>query len=233
MAVVPEPSQPWPEAFAAAVGQRVAEYRRKRGLTAQQLSDELKAQLGLDMKRTVIGGLESGVRKAVTLTEIMGLAYVLRVSPLLLLFPVGTEDTIEVLPGRSVDTWAAAKWFSGEAIFPTHWPDDHEKAWRELRETALPLQLYREHERMLERRSAKISERDGQRAKAAEIPADTPEEHLLLRRGMFLQQQEWLEKDIRDHDDVIRSFRDQMKQAGVTPPDLPTEHSHLDTARGT
>lgn len=155
VAAVPEPATSWAEDLAVAVGRRVAHYRKKRGLTAQQVSNQLKTRLGIDMKRTVLGGLESGVRKSVSVAEVLALAYILDVPPLLLLYPIGADETSETVPGHVVGTWAAAKWFTGEAPFPAHWPEEEpQRIWTDFEvddEIAQPQLLYREHDELVAR----------------------------------------------------------------------------------
>jgi hypothetical protein len=37
----------------------------------------------------------------------------------LVIFPIGSEPTVEVLPDVHAPTWPAARWFTGEEGFPT------------------------------------------------------------------------------------------------------------------
>jgi transcriptional regulator with XRE-family HTH domain len=117
LAVVDEPADAWEAALAKSVGNRVAQFRKQRGLTAQQLSGELRDRLGLDLKRTVIGNLESGYRRAITYAEILALAHVLNVPPLLLMVPIGTDD-FQPLPGVTEEPWWSAMWITGEGLPP-------------------------------------------------------------------------------------------------------------------
>ncbi|MFC5996257.1 helix-turn-helix domain-containing protein [Pseudonocardia hispaniensis] len=196
--------KPWPESLAAAVGQRVAYYRRERGLTAQQLSDELKTRLGVNMKRTVLGGLESGARKAVGLAEILAIAYVLGVPPLLLMTPLGERADIELLPGVDADPWDAAQWITGEGKPPSGSPD---ALWRR---NADLLTLYREH-------TAKEAEWRAQ----TRIPPDlSPEEaNRLFERAAARR---------AEIEDALRYIRRSIRGRGDLPPALPPELAHLD-----
>jgi transcriptional regulator with XRE-family HTH domain len=115
LAVAEEPVQTWEAALAKSVGNRVAQFRKQRGLTAQQLSEQLRDRLGLDLKRTVIGNLESGYRHTISYAEILALAYVLEVPPLLLMVPIGTDD-FQPLPGVSEEPWESAMWITGEGL---------------------------------------------------------------------------------------------------------------------
>lgn len=119
LVVPPKKSDPpaaapsWDGRLAQKIGQRVALYRKKSGKTAQELSDALKP-LGVELKRTVIGNLESGYRRTVSVAEVLAIAQVLEVPPLALLVPVGEDAEFEVLNDTVVDTWSAARWITGE-----------------------------------------------------------------------------------------------------------------------
>lgn len=109
----PAAAPSWDGRLAQKIGQRVAEYRKLRGITAQELSDALKP-LGVELKRTVIGNLESGYRRTVSVAEVLAIAYVLDVPPIALLVPLGADDEIEILSSTTVDTWSAARWITAE-----------------------------------------------------------------------------------------------------------------------
>jgi 8-oxo-dGTP pyrophosphatase MutT (NUDIX family)/transcriptional regulator with XRE-family HTH domain len=99
---------------AAGIGKRIASYRGK--MSAQQLADRCKA-LGMpSLSRIVITRLENGRREAVSTAEILILAQALEVTPVELLFPLGSAETVELSDGRSVPTWEALTWFTGEAL---------------------------------------------------------------------------------------------------------------------
>lgn len=113
-------------------------------MTAQQLSDELRNQLGFEMKRTVIGNLESGYRRTITLAEVLALADVLSVPPVLLVVPLGKQSEFEVLPDTKVDPWRAARWLTGEGLPPDSTPNlALDRLWQESWQM---LDLYRKHE---------------------------------------------------------------------------------------
>jgi transcriptional regulator with XRE-family HTH domain len=117
LAVVEEAAETWEAALAKSVGRRVAQFRKQRGLTAQQLSVRLRDRVGLDLKRTVIGNLESGYRRTISYAEILALAHVLEVPPLLLMVPIGTDD-FQPLPGGTEEPWWSAMWITGEGLPP-------------------------------------------------------------------------------------------------------------------
>jgi transcriptional regulator with XRE-family HTH domain len=125
------------------VGGRVAQFRKQRGLTAQQLSVQLRDRLGVDLKRTVIGNLESGYRRTISYAEILALAYVLEVPPLVLMVPIGTDD-FQPLPEVSEEPWESATWITGEGLPPACEDPTPEMVDRYLGHMDY-LRLYRQH----------------------------------------------------------------------------------------
>jgi transcriptional regulator with XRE-family HTH domain len=107
----------WPDRFVRTVAGEVRRYRKQARMSAQQLSDRCEA-LGLPIKRSVLANLESGRRTTISVPELLILAEALGVVPMLLLFPLGREETVEVLPGRQVDPWDAVRWFDGVSADP-------------------------------------------------------------------------------------------------------------------
>lgn len=155
LAVPPKKSAPpaaasWDGRLAQKIGQRVALYRKKSGKTAQELSEAL-APLGVELKRTVIGNLESGYRRTVSVAEVLAIAQVLNVPPLALLVPVGEDAEFEVLKDTVVDTWTAARWITGEwnpeRPFGDQLPGLPEHGTEQARRwNAELLDLYRKHQ---------------------------------------------------------------------------------------
>jgi len=86
-------------------------------MSAQKVADACTA-LGVPIERSVLAGLENRRRSIVTVAEVIALARVLDVSPLSLIFPVGSVESVEVLPGVQTDPFTAAQWFAGEKPFP-------------------------------------------------------------------------------------------------------------------
>lgn len=191
--------------LAATVGARVQRYRKLRNLTAQQVSDLLMSSLGVDMKRTVLGGLESGARKAVALSEVLALAYVLGVPPLLLMTPLGGREEVEAVPGHDADPWDVARWITGEGPPPDGGADP---AWR--RNVDL-LALYRDHSSKEDdwSRQARVdpTSRDGG-------PARVDWDRIERRRAEI--------------EDALRLIRRAIRGRGDLPPALPPELAHLD-----
>jgi len=192
LAVVDEPADAWEAALAKSVGSRVAQFRKQRGLTAQQLSGELRDRLGLDLKRTVIGNLESGYRRTISYAEILALAYVLNVPPLLLMVPIGT-DNFQLLPGLTEEPWRLAMWISGEGLPPALGDPTPEMADQYLDHLDY-LGLYRQHDDFV-----------GQWSRALELPDPA------VARAHMHQ----IEK-------AITLVRASIRDRGGVPPRLPT-----------
>jgi len=202
----PADAEAWQDALARTVGRRVARYRRARGLTAQQLSDELRATLGFDMKRAVIGNLETGLRRGVGIAEIFALAHILRVPPLLLVVPVGDDD-FPMLPVVTTDPWSAARWVTGEGepeFLARTGPADLLQAYRD--EVSF-LGLYRRHDTEVAR---------WRRAARMAGSADGP-----------------VSAGLGEIEDGLRALRWTIRELGSTPPPLPRRLRHLDAADGT
>lgn len=156
----------WDEALVAQVGAAAKRFRGSR--SAKWLSDRT-AELGYPISPQIIARLDTGKRAGhFELAELLVLAKALEVPPVLLLFPVGVVEEIEVLPGHVAAPWAAYKWFIGDASFPWspageleehgsgpvdpvsgmhRWYDDPEQNWHE---GAAPISLYHRHEQQME-----------------------------------------------------------------------------------
>jgi transcriptional regulator with XRE-family HTH domain len=103
----------WPIKMTARIGERVARLRAEREMTVQALADRC-AELGVSLGRVTLTKLEGGKRQAITPAELVVLAAALDAAPIELLYPIGYEEHVEVLPGRMVDPLAAVRWFAGE-----------------------------------------------------------------------------------------------------------------------
>ncbi|MDQ7910773.1 helix-turn-helix transcriptional regulator [Phytohabitans sp. ZYX-F-186] len=89
--------------------QSVKRYRTTRGWTQPQLAERCQ-RLGLDWDRSIIANVEAARRASVTVQELLTLAEVFEVPPVLLIFPVGLSQETEFLPGLVVSTWTGARW---------------------------------------------------------------------------------------------------------------------------
>lgn len=82
-------------------------------MSTQQLADRT-AELGLPIQRSVLANLENGRRGSVSVAELLVLAAALDAAPVDLLYPVGLEEQIEMLPGRMTDSLGVVSWFCGD-----------------------------------------------------------------------------------------------------------------------
>lgn len=99
-----------------AITRRVREARNRKGMTAQELADKLKAR-GVPWDRGTVTKLETGRRQNVTVTEWLALARVLDVSPLHLLVPP-EEVGYRVTPNEPVAAGRVRSWIRGEEPLP-------------------------------------------------------------------------------------------------------------------
>lgn len=106
----------WSTRLAQSIAGEVRRYRQARGLSAQQLADRC-ASLGMPIQRSVLANLESGRRTTVTVAEVLVLAKALGVPPGALIFPVGTQPVVEILPDGYVEPLSAVNWLSGHVFF--------------------------------------------------------------------------------------------------------------------
>jgi transcriptional regulator with XRE-family HTH domain len=105
----------WSEDRAKRIGEQVNALRGKR--TGQWLADET-ARYGHPVSRTTISEIETGKRKDITLAELTVIARALAVPPLLLIYPDLAHGPVDVLPGETVTSAQALRWFAGEAPLP-------------------------------------------------------------------------------------------------------------------
>jgi transcriptional regulator with XRE-family HTH domain len=140
----------WPAKLTRSVAGQIRRYREHRKVlvgrkwSAQDLAAEC-VNLGLDVSRDLITDLENGRRSHISVAELFAIAAALEVPPLQLLFGVGTEETVEILPGRHVPAFRAAQWFTGEGPMPEPGDDAGLVPVTDPRNAgpALPLVLYR------------------------------------------------------------------------------------------
>lgn len=215
---VVEQTQDWAAGVARAVGQRVAHLRTRRAgiqgrkLTTQALADRT-AELGYPMDRSVIAKLEKGHRQTITVPDVLVLAQALEVPPLLLLLPLGEQDSFEAAPGKDVSTTEALRWFLGERPLPgTTWEG------LDTEDGSPTIARYRVHQQEVERWF-------GQQRNAR-----------LIREGALGPQ--WTsadaERELAEADRTVqnlRNLRQLMRAFDMTPPPLPPELAHVDGGR--
>lgn len=187
----------------AVLTREIRRHRDRLSLTAQELANRVSAAGG-KLTRQAISNIENGAR-GVSVQELLLLAKALRVPPVLLLFPLPSNDPIEALPGQPVDTWSAVKWFTGEDPFPGLPAEPDEVAAR------LPLDLYRQHDRHLsEWRQAK------ERANLARIGLDPNlPDYISDPRQEALKA---FERTAYDAELALSAVRSEMRRHGMLPP---------------
>lgn len=204
----------WPKRLTTVIAGQVQRIRGERRMSAQQLADAT-AELGHPVARSVIANLESGRRDTVSIAELVVLARALRVPPLLLVFPIGSEPTVEVLPGVQVPTWPAALWFTGEGSFPG-------EGFIESNNSVIA--DFREHDEEVERWLKSKKRADDYRQAAAREPEPK-------KRDEYMKVAE-LEDDTREkfHERSLRLIRQGIREWGCEPGQLPAELAHIDEA---
>jgi transcriptional regulator with XRE-family HTH domain len=220
------PKDEWSADTADAIGRRVGHYREALGLSVQQLSDKIKDEYGVVLQRPVLSNLENGRRHAISATEVLILARVLDVPPTLLLFPIGKEEEIEVLPGHITSSWEAAKWFGGEMPLP---PDERKSSqmsadewndwaadWNKWAENAQPVWTYRTHEIHVERQLAT-------RRRALELRKNAVQTEDEVTRDALREQARDLDVQYWERHEYLKEVRQEMRKRDITPPELPAE----------
>lgn len=201
------------------MGRRVEYFRTHRRdgrpkMTAKELAERCAAE-GLPLDRAVIAKLEKGIRQTVSVAEVLVLGRALGVPPIELIFPIGHQELYEVLPGKEMGTWQAAKWFSGEDVFliraaDGEWDSSEEDDRAHQRSAAF---AYRWHDRYVKYflRSDAAAKAERRAAGAAETDAER-DAHLRLAAAEDRQHQ----SDRRQ----LRQHREQMRREGLTPPQM-------------
>jgi transcriptional regulator with XRE-family HTH domain len=189
------------------------EIKRRRGEhTVQWLSDRT-ADYGHRISRSRISDLERGSRGgALGVAELIVLAKALGVPPVVLVFALGRERTVELLPDTEVDTWAAAKWFTGEAPFPGS---------NEAVEDSPPA-YFRTQDRMIADWNQLRREVAKARAQVVQHPGRPDLEH--MAQGDV----DYFEGRLRSVEEQIRLHRASVRRYGVDLGALPPELAHVE-----
>lgn len=117
-------AEDWGSGLAGRIGRAVAARRTQLLLTADGLSGRTK-KLGYPIAAAAIGRIENNERSGrIDVAELLVLAAALEIPPVLLLFPGFPAGPDEVLPGVSVASDSAMRWFSGSDGFPSPVDDD-------------------------------------------------------------------------------------------------------------
>jgi transcriptional regulator with XRE-family HTH domain len=189
-------------------------------MSARQLSDACAAA-GASIHRNVLANLESGRRPYISAAELMVIARVLEIPPVLLLFPLGLEESIEVVPGEEVDPWQALKWFTGEDDWLPNTPTGSEET-----QGSEPVRLFREHDQFVDdwwvqrRRLEQIAStrHESLRRFRTEANPDAVDEQML----------ELVARNMRGIEEALRTTRQDMRALGLNPPPLGPESAFIE-----
>lgn len=209
----------WKSRLIQTVAQQVRRRRQELGLSVQKLADICSEEYGLPIGRSVLANFEGGRRPALSVVELLVLARILAIPPAVLLFPIGREAELEVLPGVRTDPWTALKWFNGES---DRLPSDVE-----FTQDNAAVRLHREHERLVEdlfaiRREidmiASTRGREDLRQFRGESDPDAIDDRLLELKAQRL----------RETATSISAVRSEMRRHGMTPPQMGAEAAYVE-----
>jgi hypothetical protein len=180
-------------------------------MSAQQLADEC-AKIGYSIPRSVLTNLENGYRDTISTTEVDVLAAALGVPSLLLEYPVGHVEVVEVLPGVEVSPWDALRWAMGDRELPGI------ERWSGHIEVIRTFQLHQyEVDRAQEARAAALQ---AERLLEADFAPERPLDR--MEAGHAVQ------APVRRADFALWLLRGHIRRAGLIPPQLPPELAHID-----
>lgn len=104
------------------LAQRVRKYRQERGWSVRQLAEECAKRGATTLTQASLTNIERGLTagatrgsRAVSVQEMLTLAAVLEVPPIMLMLPLGEENMVEIYPGAGMEPYAAARWMYGSA----------------------------------------------------------------------------------------------------------------------
>jgi hypothetical protein len=195
----------------AVVAEQVRRLRKERKMSAQQLSDACAA-LGVEMPRAALANLETGRRGSLDVGELLVLAHVLGVPPVFLLFPVGHAADSTPVPGRTMSTWDALAWFTGETP-ATEMPEPQSPQGA--------LEAFRHH--AIAVHAAQVSAQQAyERRRAATTNLDPSLREQLDRTAAGFERLAF------DDGLALRDFRQRMRGQGLEPPTLPERLAFID-----
>lgn len=196
----------WAARMAATVGKRVAHYRSAQHRSAQQIAQRC-ADLGLpSLSRAVITKLENGRRETVTAAETQVLGEALGVPPILLLFPLGATNRVEILPGVYMHPWDAVRWFTGRKGILQDQPAAQ-------MEDGNPVALYDDHEMRVSTLAMMTSIVQGA---SGLLSATMPGPEIETRQKALLD----VTQQFSTHADALRSLRARMRDLHIQPPPI-------------
>lgn len=207
----------WPDRLTRTIAGEIRRYRTERGLSGQDLADKC-ALLGMPIHRSVLANLENGRRPSVSVAELLVLAAALEVPPLLLVLPVGRQQSIEILPGLTIDTWEAARWWEARGVL-RYIPDLGAALGPELDEDVALIHGHA-HQEVLYRL----------RLMHASLEHATIAVSELLGEDGAASMLDQMNKGVRGLVLALRDVRISMRDAGLIPPPLPESLTFVDSA---
>ncbi|WP_231912711.1 helix-turn-helix transcriptional regulator, partial [Rhodococcus sp. EPR-157] len=113
----------WAADTAKRIGGAVAHYRKKRDISAVELSSRT-TDLGYPITRGTIAKIEGGHRGGkFDVVEVFILAAALEVPPALLMFPEFPDGPVSPVPTSDLSSFRAALWLVGEETITWQHPD--------------------------------------------------------------------------------------------------------------
>lgn len=110
-----ETARRWANQQAETFGNAVRHHRQAAGMSAVQLATRTEG-VGYPITRGTIAKIEGNHRSGkVDVAEVAALARALDVPPIALLYPDLADGAVEFLPGRTVKSIEAVRWFGGES----------------------------------------------------------------------------------------------------------------------
>ncbi|WP_445395046.1 helix-turn-helix domain-containing protein [Streptomyces sp. LE64] len=197
----------WEDHVMATVAGEVRRRRKELGWSAQDLADRCEG-IGYPIPRNVIANMESGRRASLPLVEVMVLAKALRMSPISLIYPVGYVDEVRQLPYQDPQpAFDALQWFTGSSA-----ADDA---------TDYMLDHFLAHDLEVRSALAAVESEDYERWKVKTAPNRVQREAAERALARYADQATNAKHELRSHRDAIR-------EAGGTPPHLPSQLDDVD-----
>ncbi|MBT2399394.1 helix-turn-helix domain-containing protein [Streptomyces sp. ISL-100] len=197
----------WVDRIKANVAGEVRRRRKEMGWSAQDLADQCE-RLGHSIARNVIANMESGRRANLPLVDVMVLAAALETYPVCLIFPVGYVDRTQELPFRDlVPTWDALRRFTGEEDVPEY--------------DAGLVPEFELHASLVRTVLASLEEEERARFAAKTATSRAQQEEAERKRTEYADQAISAKYN-------LRHLRRELREEGVTPPDLPPALGDVD-----
>lgn len=137
-----------PQTPSVIAARKIRALRSARGWSVRELAERCR-QVGLPLTENALENIERGrlgtARRGrdLTVDEVLQLAQVFDVPPLLLVVPLGEDDKVEVAPSRKIGSYRLWDWLTAEDRFVGQQPDTPERKSK-WDEAMRPVTLYRQ-----------------------------------------------------------------------------------------